>query len=86
MQEIKCPKCDGKGTMPLPAELDETLAAFRNYPTGATALRMAEDFPMVAQTAISMRLRRLMAMGFLTRRRFGKCQIYSIVKSTAKRK
>lgn len=79
-QEIDCPDCGGKGRVPLPDHLLNTLSLVpRN------GYRVAEDFanyfPGITINGISNRLAELHRLGFVTRERNGKFWCYSRTKA-----
>lgn len=66
----KCPKCRGKGTVPLSLPLADTYSKLLHYVVGVTASDLARDLK-VNVTAINNRLERLRAAKLVTRRRTG---------------
>lgn len=78
-QEIICPDCQGKGRIPLPDHLKETLLRFPI--TGyRVAAQMQQYFPAITVNGISNRLQDLFNLGLLTRERSGKFWRYSRAK------
>lgn len=71
---IKCDKCGGGGTLPLPDHLAHTLQMLR---TPKSATDMHSLVPSVSAGCFSNRLGELLALGFVKREKNGKFWRYS---------
>lgn len=77
MTKIRCPKCEGKGRVPLPEWAQQILALFvKNNVLRSDEIleRIPDD---ITQNAINNRLERMRAMRLLKRAREGKWWRYS---------
>lgn len=76
-QTIPCPSCEGQGQVVMPDELQAMMKQFRGYERDARWFyeRMADQIEM---TAWNNRLERLRKLGFLSCRKDGKTNKYSL--------
>jgi predicted transcriptional regulator len=73
---ITCTTCDGKGIMPLPESLAQTLSEMRGK---TTSEKLAKKIPGVSRNAQNNRLEKLRRLNLVTRERHGKEWIYTTV-------
>lgn len=63
---VECPRCAGKGKVPISNPLTQTLEAIRKHP-GVTTVRLMELIPKVKLTAMCNRLKDLEGLGLIYR-------------------
>lgn len=73
--KAKCPKCRGRGVVPLPRVLRETLAALKPYGFGITGADLARQMGL-NPTAVNNRLEKLHVVKHATRRKAGREVLY----------
>lgn len=76
MHETECHYCAGKGKLPLPLHLEETLSKFK---CDTTSAQIAHWFG-ISVPAANHRLMDLLSMGLLTRQQAGNGYIYTRTK------
>jgi hypothetical protein len=78
---IQCPHCLGHGEIPLADIYVDVLIVVRSHAEIETLDVLEKLDEKINPSALCNRLYRLMELGFVTRRRHGKCWVWKAVKA-----